>query len=89
MIAIKEGSVKIDDQVNNIGGISCTLSNGTTASALYVKVFANKYVFFFEEDIALNCTRQDIIDLNVLFTKHLNSDRIFNKSGKVESISSK
>lgn len=89
MIAIKEGSVKIDDQVNNVGGISCTLADGTTASALYVKMFANKYAFFFEEDVALNCTRQDIIVLEVLFTKHLNGDRIFNKSGKVESISSK
>lgn len=89
MIAIKENSVKIDDHVNDIGGISCVLSDGTTVSALYIKMFANKYVFFFEEDVALNCTRQDICTLNVVFTKYLNSDRIYNKSDKIETISSK
>lgn len=90
MLAIKENSIRIDDQVTNFGGISCTLSDGTTASALYMKMFANKYVFYFEEDFVINHPRQYVIDLKILFTKYLNANRIFDKSGKVkvESISS-
>lgn len=71
MIAVVSNSFK-SEFINNVGSISVTLSTGENVGCLYIKLFANNYRFFFDEEFIKTSTLTDIQTLKILCTKYLN-----------------